>query len=46
MNNNRKIARKHTDNKENIRVHKVIEERHVGKRNFMNWIEDIKENKK
>ena len=24
MNNNRKIARKHTDNKDKIRVHKVF----------------------
>ena len=35
MNNNRKIARKHTDNKEKIRAHVVIGRRHDGKRYAM-----------
>ena len=44
MNKNRKVARKHTDNKEKIRVHTVIGRIDEGKRYAMKIIN--KEDKK
>ena len=46
MNNNRKIARKYTDNKENIRAHIVIGRIHSGKRNAMKEYYKLKGDKK
>ena len=42
MNKNRKIARKNTDSKENIRVHFAIGRIDEGKRNAMKRINEMK----
>ena len=42
MNNNRKIARKHTDNQEKIRVHTVIGRIDEGKRYAMKRYKEAK----
>ena len=45
MNNNRKLVRKYTDNKEKIRVHMTVGRIDEGKRNAMKRLSEILTNK-